>query len=134
MKRILLFGLFLAAVLPSCKKSPVWTEETLKEYEEYNFVVGTQTIGTIYKFTEKRVLVETAERIVAMGSNILKISLNPTWQENAYDTETPEIFRQAPPLVIASQEPAVKAMLDMDFTYILLWTATPGVNWTKSFI
>ncbi|MDR2764955.1 MAG: hypothetical protein LBB90_07985 [Tannerella sp.] len=130
MKRILLFGLFLAAVFPSCKKSSVWTDEMLKEYNRYNLTVGTQTIGAIYKFTEKPILVETAERIIAMGSNILKISLNPAWQENAYNTETPEIFRHAPPSVIASQEPAVKAMLDMDFSYILLWTATPEVDWT----
>ncbi|MDR1525659.1 MAG: hypothetical protein LBS79_10475, partial [Tannerella sp.] len=93
-KRILLSGLFLAIVFTSCKKSPAWTDEMLKEYKDYNFVVGTQTIGAIYKFTEKPVLIETAERIIAMGSNILKISLNPAWQENAYDRETPEKFRQ----------------------------------------
>jgi hypothetical protein len=40
------------------------------EYDRYNFVVGTQTIaaGSQYKFTEKTALVETAERIMAMGS------------------------------------------------------------------
>jgi hypothetical protein len=116
-------------VFTSCKTSPERTEKTLGEY---NFVVGTQTIaaGSQYKFTEKPVLIETAERILAMGSNILKISLNPAWQENAYDQETPESFRQASPLTLASQEATMKALLEMDFTYHLLWVTTPGVDWT----
>jgi hypothetical protein len=138
MKRILWFGLFLAIVFISCKKSSEWTEKTpreydlteemLKKYNKYNFVVGTQTIGAgiQYKFTEKPVLIETAERILAMGSNILKITLNPESQ----DTETPESFRQASPLVIASQETTMKALLEMDFTCNLLWVTTPGVDWT----
>ncbi|MDR1153649.1 MAG: hypothetical protein LBL04_02975, partial [Bacteroidales bacterium] len=139
MKKILVFfGLFLVMVFISCKESPKpseSTEETLPEYEltgemlqkynEYNFVVGTQTIGagSQYKFTEKPVLIETAERILAMGSNILKIHLNP-------DTETPANFRQASPLVLASQESTFKALLEMNFTYYLLWVMdTPGVEW-----
>jgi hypothetical protein len=125
MKRILKFGLFFAIVFTSCKTSPERTEKTLREY---NFVAGTQTIGagSQYKFTEKPVLIETAERILAMGSNILKISLNPVLQ----DTETPESFRQASPLTLASQEATIKALLDMDFTYNLLWVTTPQVDWT----
>jgi hypothetical protein len=128
MKRILRLGLFLVIVFTSCHQSPEWTEEMQKEYNGYNFVVGTQTIGagSQYKFTEKPVLIETAERIIAMGSNILKISLNPVLQ----DTETPERFRQASPLVLASQEISIMALLEMDFTYNLLWVTTPGVDWT----
>jgi hypothetical protein len=120
------FNLFLVIVLVACnqspKESPVEIEKRLKEY---NFVVGTQTIsaGSQYKFTEKPVLIETAERIMAMGSNILKIHLNEA------DTETPEEFKQASPLTLASQERSIKAVLEMDFTYNLLWVYTPGVNW-----
>ncbi|MDR0573978.1 MAG: hypothetical protein LBG96_08130 [Tannerella sp.] len=127
MREIICFFVSLL-VISSCNQSRVRTKEMLKEYNEYNFVVGTQTIGagSQYKFTEKPVLIETAERIVAMGSNILKISLNPV----AQDTETPEKFRQASPLMIASQESAIKALLEMDFTYNLLWVTTPGVDWT----
>ncbi|MDR1096947.1 MAG: hypothetical protein LBL57_02320 [Tannerella sp.] len=139
MKNILVFfGLFLVMAFTSCKESPEEPEkpeetppeyeltgEMLQKYNEYNFVVGTQTIGagSQYKFTEKPVLIETAERILAMGSNILKIHLHP-------DTETPESFRQASPLVLASQESTFKALLDMNFTYYLLWVMdTPGVEW-----
>jgi hypothetical protein len=131
MKKNSLFSLFLAIVFTSCNqspKSPVWTEEMLKEYNEYNFVVGTQTIGagSQYKFTEKPVLIETAERILAMGSNVLKITLNPVLQ----DAETPENFRQASPLTLASQETTISTLLDMNFTYHLLWVTTPRVDWT----
>ena len=112
-------------LISSCNQLRVRTEEMLGEY---NFVVGTQTIGagSQYKFTEKPALIETEERIRAMGSNILKITLNPV----AADTETPEKFRQASPLMLASQESSIKALLEMDFTYNLLWVTTPGVNWT----
>jgi hypothetical protein len=123
MKKILQFGWFLALLFTSCKTSPERAEKT---FGEYNYVVGTQTIaaGSQYKFTEKPVLLETAERILAMGSNILKIYLNP-------DPETPERFRQSSPLLLASQESTFKALLEMNFTYNLLWVMdTPGVSWT----
>jgi hypothetical protein len=79
----------------------------------------------MYKFTEKPTLLETAERIITMGSNVLKISLNPIEGE----TEIPETFRLASPLTLVTEEPTLKAALDMDFTYILLWVTTPHVNW-----
>lgn len=38
-------------------------------------VIGTQTIGAKYQFTEDSVLVESAKAILAMGSRILKVNL-----------------------------------------------------------
>jgi hypothetical protein len=48
---------------------------TLSETEAFNYIVGTQTIGATYQFTEESVLVETAQAIIDMGSNILKFTM-----------------------------------------------------------
>ena len=45
----------------------------LSDVDAFNYVIGTQTIGATYKFTQESVLVETARAILDMGSNILKI-------------------------------------------------------------
>ena len=45
------------------------------EVTRYNYVIGTQTIGVRYGFTEDTRLVETAKAILAMGSNVLKIHM-----------------------------------------------------------
>src|SRR3989339_1932582 len=45
--------------------------------QPFNYVIGTQTIGARYKFTDEPVLIETANQILAMGSNIIKFALVP---------------------------------------------------------
>jgi len=50
--------------------------QTDPDVENYNYVLGTQTIGPKYKFTNDDALVETAKAIYNMGSKALKISLN----------------------------------------------------------
>jgi hypothetical protein len=47
----------------------------LSDVDAFNYVIGTQTIGATYKFTQESVLVETARAILDMGSNILKITM-----------------------------------------------------------
>jgi hypothetical protein len=84
-----------------------------------NTVLGTQTIGVKYAFTEKTRLVETAERISEMGSSILKISLCKRMNE-IYGLPKREDIRSLAEL--ASREPSVKAVLDMPFAYYHLWT------------
>jgi hypothetical protein len=43
--------------------------------DAFNYVIGTQTIGATYQFTQESVLVETARAILDMGSNILKMTM-----------------------------------------------------------
>lgn len=51
-----------------------------KEINSYNYVIGTQTVGAKYKFTEETNLVETAVEIRKMGSLfMLKMSLSPRY-------------------------------------------------------
>ena len=47
----------------------------LSDVDAFDYVIGTQTIGATYKFTQESVLVETARAILDMGSNILKITM-----------------------------------------------------------
>ena len=44
------------------------------DYNDFNYVIGTQTVGSKYKFTDETMLVETAKQIKNMGSNLLKFS------------------------------------------------------------
>lgn len=122
--RRLLLGLSIAGAalaLAGCKNSA----DPNRIAEEYNYIIGTQTIGPKYKFTDEHVLIETARRIKGMGSNFIKFSLNLVDE----DKETAEKFKGATPFTIASQEETTKSLLDMDFARIMMWVTTPGVEW-----
>jgi hypothetical protein len=60
----------------AAKSGPV----SLSGTEAFNYIVGTQTIGATYQFTEASVLVETAQAILDMGSNLLKFTLGRDYQ------------------------------------------------------
>lgn len=47
----------------------------LSSIDAFNYIVGTQTIGATYQFTRESVLVETAQQILDLGSNILKFTM-----------------------------------------------------------
>lgn len=44
--------------------------------DTFNYAVGTQTFGPRYQFTKEPWLVETAKRILEMGSNTIKFSMS----------------------------------------------------------
>ena len=64
------------AAAQSDKVSP-----STRRVDTVNYVLGTQTIGIKYKFTEQTGLVETAQRIQEMGSTILKFSMTRRYME-----------------------------------------------------
>jgi hypothetical protein len=84
-----------------------------------NYVLGTQTIGIKYKFTEKTGLVETAERIHEMGANILKFSMSRRYMGDSYHLPRNDGIRSLAEL--AAKEPSVKGVLDMPFAYYHIW-------------
>jgi len=87
--------------------------------EDYNYVVGTQTVGPKYKFTNESMLVETAKQIKDMGSNLLKFSMHPRYcNENYGLTENKEITSLTR---LAQLEPSVKEVLNMDFKFYHIW-------------
>jgi hypothetical protein len=87
--------------------------------ETYNFAIGTQTVGSKYKFTEQTMLVETAMEIKKMGSNLLKFSMHPRYCTENYDLPKNDQITSLTKL--ATLEPSVKKVLDMDFKYYHIW-------------
>lgn len=112
--------LLVASVICSCSTRE---KEAERIAAHYNYVIGTQTIGPRYKFTEDHVLVETACRILEMGSNSIKIKLCP----GDIDLDT---GKDVAPKIMAEECPVMKSILDMDFSYIFMWVTTPGVDWS----
>ena len=92
----------------------------------FNYVVGTQTFDASYGFTKKPRLIETAEAILAMGSNIVKFNMS---KDNKAAAE-PSRLRSL--MELARDDPAHRQVLDMPFAYYLIW-AYPfgGVAWSK---
>ena len=43
--------------------------------EAFNYILGTQSIGATYQFTDQTLMVETAQAILDLGSNVLKITM-----------------------------------------------------------
>lgn len=87
--------------------------------ENYNFAIGTQTVGSKYQFTNESMLVETAKEIKNMGSNLLKFSMNPRYFSENYGLPKNENINTLTKL--ATLEPSMKAVLDMDFKYYHIW-------------
>jgi hypothetical protein len=120
--RLGLFILLLSSVVlfaMSRGKNKTTQEKPKDLIENYNYIIGTQTVGSKYKFTEESMLVETAKQMKAMGSNLLKFSMNPRYCTENYGLPKNEEINSLTKL--ATLEPSVKAVLDMDFTYYHIW-------------
>jgi len=87
--------------------------------DSYNYAIGTQTVGPKYKFTNKTSLVETALEIEKMGSNLLKFSMNARYCTENYGL--PENKAITSLTKLATLEPSVKEVLDMDFKFYHIW-------------
>ena len=93
---------------------------------QHNAALGTQTFDPRYGFTADDSLVETAKGISAMGSDILKISINP----DKYGLESiPNVDTLAE---LADQHPSFRQVLDMPFKHYHLWSYTSvGTGWRR---
>lgn len=87
-----------------------------------NYILGTQSIGPAYGFTDDSELVETALGIEEMGSNILKIALSPS----LYDL-TDSAHLEYDYVGMLSQDPSFKRVLEMDFDHYFFWVERAGV-------
>jgi hypothetical protein len=86
---------------------------------QYNYILGTQAIGGPYQHGKGNRLIEQAENVRGMGSNLLKISLA---QGAAPNYGSPEAARKAKTtLDYVKGSPAIQQALDMDFTYYQAW-------------
>ena len=108
---------FLASTFKNSKSNQI--DENNNNVASYNFAIGTQTVGSKYKFTDESMLVETAREIKNMGSNLLKFSMHPRYCTENYGLPKNDAITSLTKL--ATLEPSVKEVLDMDFKYYHIW-------------
>jgi hypothetical protein len=89
------------------------------DVDSYNVAVGTQTFAGLYQFTTNTLLVETAEAIRALGSDIIKLYLGPDFPRQYRIKLPPAITSLA---TLARNEPSCQKVLDMPFHHIIAWT------------
>jgi hypothetical protein len=125
-KKLSLIGYIVAGILSvtafsqiSLKKENNTSKQKLDLWS-YNYSIGTQTVGSKYKFTDETMLVETAQQIKEMGSNLLKFSMHPRYCTENYGL--PENKKINSLTKLATLEPSVKKVLDMDFKFFHIWT------------
>ena len=131
------FFLILVAVRALCApaqpRPKARPDLTTHEIEHYNYVLGTQTIGASYGFTNQPRLVETARAIRDMGSNTIKFAMRRNYygEHGNIATANPQIHSLTE---LARDEPSHKKVLDMPFAHYLIWaySFSPGW-WDKGF-
>lgn len=99
---------------------------TDQEVLNFNYTIGTQTIGPVYGHTTNDRLVETANAINEMGSNIIKINLNSASYNlngSSQSTKLKDMVRDVP---------SFKKVFDMPFTYYFLW-ARSNADWKDGY-
>ena len=102
-------------------------QPNVEALDTFNYAVGTQTIGPKYGTAEKTRLIETAEAIREMGSNLIKISVSPRY---AKQYGIPEREGVASPVDLVRDEPSYRAVLDMPFAHYLIWVyGFPTIHW-----
>lgn len=94
-------------------------------HDAFNVAVGTQTFGPRYAFSSDTRLVETAEAIYAMGSDIIKMDMS--WRSfDAYLLTGADYISNL--VTMASYEPSYQHVFNMPFSYYLLWAYSMGTN------
>lgn len=108
--------------------------EPLSEVERFNYVLGTQTIGPSYQFTDQPRLLETAQAILDMGSNTIKFALGKDYGGKP-NKNVPALNPAIHNLTeLVRDEPTHRRVLDMPFAHYLLWTYCFNSGWwTKGF-
>jgi hypothetical protein len=92
--------------------------------DAYNVRAGTETFGGLYKFTTNTLLVETAEAITNMGSDIIKFYLGSDTSLQSGVDLPPNVTNL---MTLARDCPSYHQVLDMPFRHFILW-AYPFAN------
>jgi hypothetical protein len=88
------------------------------EVDRYNLRVGTQTFSGLYQFTTNTLLVETAEAIRGMGSDIVKLYLGRDFDRQYRITLPASVTNLA---ALVRDEPSCRRVFDSDFHHIVAW-------------
>ena len=93
------------------------------ERPAFNYCVGTQTFSPKYHLTEKTRLVETAQAMADMGSNVIKFEAGPGAMAAYHLPPNPDIKTLKD---LFALEPSYQAVLAMPFDYCLVWAYPLG--------
>lgn len=96
------------------------------EVDAYNVRIGTQTFAGLYQFTTNTLLVETAQAIRGLRSDIIKLYHGPDYPRQYRITLPPNITNL---LTLARDEPSCRAVLDMPFRHFVMWAYPFGKSW-----
>jgi hypothetical protein len=113
-RRILLFlPVFLFPA--SCLIAGVLSDPVV---DAYNVRVGTQTFAGLYQFTTNTLLVETAQAITNMGSDIIKMYLGSNYPRQYNYSLAPNITNL---MTLARDDASCHHTLDLPFHHIIAW-------------
>jgi hypothetical protein len=90
------------------------------QVDTYDVRVGTQTFAPKYQFTTNTALVETAEAIQALGSDIFKGYLGKGMSGQYPGVTIPGNVTNL--LTLVRDEPSTRRVLDLPFRHLLLWS------------
>jgi hypothetical protein len=94
----------------------------------YNYILGTQAIGGHYQHGKGNRLLEQAQQIKDMGSNLLKLSLARGAAPNYGSVEAARKAKTT--LEYVQGSPELQQALDMDFTFYQAWVHSfTDANW-----
>lgn len=101
----------------------------------FNIRIGTQTFAPKYRFTTNTVLVETAQAIRDMGSDVVKFYMGKGFGGQYPGITLPATVTNL--LTLARDEPSCRRVLDMPFRHYLIWSycfaATADAWWSDGF-
>ena len=100
----------------------VATPAPLSAVDRFNYVVGTQTIGASYQFTDQPRLLETALAIRDMGSSVIKLKLAHAKHDGG-EAEGFQSLRE-----VAANDPTIRQILALPFAHYILWAYPVGRN------
>jgi len=108
--------------------------------DAFDYVIGTQAFHPTYQFTNDEPLLETANAIRELGSNVIKFTLDrgyfgvdrSTGKRHNVREEKPEIKSLTQ---LVRDEPTHHHVLDMPFAYYILWTHSfsNDADWQNGF-
>ncbi|HWW02602.1 MAG TPA: DUF2341 domain-containing protein [Candidatus Acidoferrum sp.] len=86
--------------------------------DAYNLRVGTQTFAGLYQFTTNTLLVETAQAIRDMGSDVIKLYLGANYPSQYRYNLAPNVTNL---LTLARDDASCHHTLDLPFRHIIAW-------------
>lgn len=94
------------------------------QVDAYDMRIGTETFAPLYKFTTNTALVETAQAMTNMGSDVIKFFMGANTSGQSGVTLTSNITNL---MTLARDEPSYRRVFDMPFRHYVMW-AYPLAN------